>query len=290
MRFHETYVRGTFPGSVPQEEIRALAAMVTAEPVEVVLSGRGASRRGHLLPTGSLAAAALARRNIHSLLARRPNPAEAAESLAAALTAPPREAEDALEDGYLEFNLRYSIFATHDAMIELNGRALRIHNGQTPSVSIERRVLRDEGTALFGSLAMARLVSLDVDLLQIAPSAIVAKELQFEPGGLMLPNTGRTGLPKGDYHRERKPDFMKEFCVSCGRCFVHCPDNAIIHSMFDENAADTTGILGIDYDRCTACGLCAAVCPIREEGHKAIVMVGSDANGGVAEEHRVAST
>ena len=277
MRFFKAYVRGTIAGAVPDQAVEDLAQVLVRKPEEVLLTAQGA-RNGHgPLADGRPAAAALARRNIRSLLARSTNPVEVAAALKVALTAPAREAEDMLEDTRLEFNLRYSLFLTPDATIRLENDELVIADANAPTMRIPRTELREKGTRHFGPEALARLVSMPITAVRFSETAIQPLGLQREPGAVMEPDTAHQRLHKGEWRATRVPRFEKEFCITCARCFVHCPDNAIIHAMFDKSTQDTTGILGIDYDRCTACGICSSVCPTNRDGYKAIVMVEADA-------------
>ncbi len=50
-----------------------------------------------------------------------------------------------------------------------------------------------------------------------------------------------------------KPVFSKDSCIDCQNCWVFCPDTAIV--------ARDKNMLGIDYDHCKGCGICAEVCP-----------------------------
>lgn len=284
MRCHQSHVSGSVVESVAPAAIEAFAAVVTYQRVELVLTGQGAvipqmgpGRPRQRLLDGSSAAIALARRNIRSLLSRSGDAGEVAQALGAALSAPPREAEEALEDVGLEVNLRYALFASPDAAIRMDGRSLVITDGEQAEIRIAQRHLRGEGRAFFGRSALSRLGRLDVDEIRFAPSAVRPIWMQLEPGGVMPPDTAHEHLQKGGWQAVRRPDFIKAHCVACGRCFIHCPENAVIHAAYDKRAKDTTGILGIDSDRCTACGLCAAVCPTNSDGYKAIVMVKADA-------------
>lgn len=277
MRFSNAYVRGTAADTAPEAAVQSLAALLVEQPVEVLFSARGARRGPGGTDQGREAAAALARRNIRSLLAINTTRPAVVEGLRTALAAPPRDAEDALEDAGLELNLRHSLFVTPDATLRIENRELIIADDLAPSVRIARIELREAGAGLFGPEAVARLVSLDITHVRLSKTAVLPLALQREPGALMEPDTARDRLRKGDWRANRVPHFQKEFCITCARCFVHCPDNAIMHAMFDKAARDSTGILGIDYDRCTACGICASVCPTDRTGHKAIVMIAAGA-------------
>ncbi|NPA74349.1 MAG: 4Fe-4S dicluster domain-containing protein [Epsilonproteobacteria bacterium] len=50
-----------------------------------------------------------------------------------------------------------------------------------------------------------------------------------------------------------KPVYNRETCIDCQNCWVFCPDTAII-------SVDKK-MVGIDYEHCKGCGVCAEVCP-----------------------------
>ncbi|GMU21641.1 MAG: hypothetical protein AMXMBFR13_17330 [Phycisphaerae bacterium] len=287
MRFFNAYVRGNCVEPVSDAALEALAALLVQQPAEVVLTSQGARRGYERLAGGQAAAAALARRNVHSVLARGTSIAEVVAGLRAALAMSPRDAEDALEDAGLEFNLRYSIYATPDATLRIENQVLVVADENDPVVEIPRIELRERGARYFGPEALARLVSLEVTAVRFSESAIQPPALQREAGAIMQPDTAHERLHKGEWRATRIPHFAKEYCITCGRCFIHCPDNAIMHAMFDKASKDTTGVLGIDYDRCTACGICASVCPTDRNGYKSIVMVETEQDA-TAEVHHVA--
>ncbi len=284
MRFAQGHVRSIAVGPVNPADLGALAAVLTHRPIELLMTSRGAvippespGRSRQRIQDGTATAVALAKRNIRSLLCHSRDAHEVCDALQIALTAAPRDAEDALEDAGLEMNLRFGIFATPDAALLMEGRSLVITDGTACPVRIARRNLRSEGIEYFGPDALARLAALDVDEIRLSPGAISPVWMQLEAGAVMSPDTAHRHLHKGGWRAVRKPDFIKAYCVACGRCFIHCPDNAIIHAAYDKHAKATTGILGVDTDRCTACGLCAAVCPTNRDGYKAIVMIEADA-------------
>ena len=92
----------------------------------------------------------------------------------------------------------------------------------------------------------------------------------------ITPDTGWKKLPQGGVILEAgnaeqyitgswrtfRPIRDEQKCTNCLLCWIHCPDSSIIV----ENAK----IVGIDYDHCKGCGVCAEVCPPRI---KAITMV-----------------
>lgn len=81
--------------------------------------------------------------------------------------------------------------------------------------------------------------------------------------GTINPNAGNSiANLTGTWRSGRKPEFRPEYCIHCFFCWLYCPHLAI--------KVDSEKIIGIDYDYCTGCGLCAEECPTKE---KAIVMV-----------------
>lgn len=53
--------------------------------------------------------------------------------------------------------------------------------------------------------------------------------------------------------RIEKPLFNKDYCIDCQFCWIYCPDTSII--------ARDKKMVGIDFDHCKGCGICAQVCP-----------------------------
>ncbi len=53
--------------------------------------------------------------------------------------------------------------------------------------------------------------------------------------------------------REERPELALDRCIHCMLCWLYCPDSAI--------RASEGRVVGIDYDHCKGCGVCAAVCP-----------------------------
>ena len=76
---------------------------------------------------------------------------------------------------------------------------------------------------------------------------------QEMPIGGMIVEAGNSDEYKTGGWRTYKPVFTEERCVSCFRCWIQCPDSAIL-------VADSK-VVGIDYDHCKGCGICARECP-----------------------------
>lgn len=53
--------------------------------------------------------------------------------------------------------------------------------------------------------------------------------------------------------RTFRPVHDSERCISCLRCWVLCPDSAVL--VEDEK------VTGYNYDHCKGCGICARECP-----------------------------
>ena len=65
----------------------------------------------------------------------------------------------------------------------------------------------------------------------------------------------------GDW-RSEKPIFHADKCIHCLRCWIGCPDSAIL--------VENEKVVGIDYRFCKGCGICSHECPVKPE--KAITM------------------
>ncbi|MGQ9708457.1 MAG: 4Fe-4S binding protein [bacterium] len=55
--------------------------------------------------------------------------------------------------------------------------------------------------------------------------------------------------------RSNRPVWDKEKCRQCLLCWIYCPDSAI-------TVADGK-MVGIDYEYCKGCGICAGICPAK---------------------------
>jgi len=75
---------------------------------------------------------------------------------------------------------------------------------------------------------------------------------QLEPAPYIPePNTS-VAIKTGDW-RTRKPVWDEAKCTHCLFCWFYCPDTSIL--------VKEDKMVGIDYDHCKGCGICADVCP-----------------------------
>lgn len=82
------------------------------------------------------------------------------------------------------------------------------------------------------------------------------------PIGGVIVEAGNSDTYETGSWRTYKPLHDKEKCINCLRCWVFCPDSAIL--------VEDGKITGIDYKHCKGCGICARECPDKV---KAIEMV-----------------
>ena len=75
----------------------------------------------------------------------------------------------------------------------------------------------------------------------------------IEPGSAEEYETGSWRTFRPLWHEDR--------CIQCLRCWIYCPDSAI---MLKDGK-----VVGIDYVHCKGCAICAHECPTKE---KAITM------------------
>jgi pyruvate ferredoxin oxidoreductase delta subunit len=71
-------------------------------------------------------------------------------------------------------------------------------------------------------------------------------------GGVILEAGNAREFETGDW-RSIRPIWSEEKCIQCYRCWIFCPDNAII--------VRDGRVVGVDYDFCKGCGICAKECP-----------------------------
>ena len=57
--------------------------------------------------------------------------------------------------------------------------------------------------------------------------------------------------------RTYRPVWIPENCIHCLFCWIYCPDSAI--------KVKDGKMMGIDYDHCKGCGICAVECPAKKK-------------------------
>jgi pyruvate ferredoxin oxidoreductase delta subunit len=73
------------------------------------------------------------------------------------------------------------------------------------------------------------------------------------PIGVIIDEPGNSVEYKTGSWRVNRPIFEAEKCIHCLFCWVFCPDSAI--------KLQGIKVVGIDYDHCKGCGICAHECP-----------------------------
>lgn len=82
--------------------------------------------------------------------------------------------------------------------------------------------------------------------------------------GIILENGNAAKYLTGGW-RTKRPIWEADRCINCLRCWIYCPDSAI--------QVEDGKMIGIDYDHCKGCGICANECP---EKVQALKMVSED--------------
>ena len=76
---------------------------------------------------------------------------------------------------------------------------------------------------------------------------------EIPEGGLILEAGNAKSYETGGW-RTQRPVIDLDTCINCFRCWAFCPDSSI--ETKDEE------IVGVDYDHCKGCGVCAHECPV----------------------------
>jgi pyruvate ferredoxin oxidoreductase delta subunit len=87
------------------------------------------------------------------------------------------------------------------------------------------------------------------------------QKLQTQPGWKTIPIGGLILTPgnactyKTGEWGVFKPVWNSKTCIQCMICWVNCPDASIL--------VKDGKVIGIDYEHCKGCGICAQVCPTK---------------------------
>lgn len=85
------------------------------------------------------------------------------------------------------------------------------------------------------------------------------------PRAAVIPEAGNSESYNVGGWRSERPHHDAEACTQCMLCWVFCPDSSI--------RLEDGKVVGIDYDHCKGCGICAAECPVNPKvGRKAMQM------------------
>ncbi|MCS7114142.1 MAG: 4Fe-4S binding protein [Nitrososphaerota archaeon] len=76
------------------------------------------------------------------------------------------------------------------------------------------------------------------------------------PIAAIIPSPGNSKYYLTGGWRSFRPVIDKAKCVSCGLCWVYCPDNAIIKTEEGKK-------YDVNLDYCKGCGICAEECPVK---------------------------
>ena len=73
------------------------------------------------------------------------------------------------------------------------------------------------------------------------------------PIGGMIVEAGNSDEYLTGAWRTYRPVHVEDRCIHCLRCWILCPDSAIL--------VKDGKMVGFDYDHCKGCGICARECP-----------------------------
>ena len=75
------------------------------------------------------------------------------------------------------------------------------------------------------------------------------------PRGGMIVKAGCAEDYETGSWRTFKPLYNEENCIQCLRCWIYCPDSAIL--------IEDGKVVGMDLVHCKGCGICAHECPAK---------------------------
>jgi len=75
------------------------------------------------------------------------------------------------------------------------------------------------------------------------------------PRGGVITESGNAERYHTGSWRIKRPLWSEDKCIQCFLCWAYCPDMAI-------NVKEGR-VIGVDYDHCKGCGICAKQCPVQ---------------------------
>ncbi len=86
-------------------------------------------------------------------------------------------------------------------------------------------------------------------------------------GGMILEAGNAVEYETGSW-RTMRPIRDEEKCIHCLRCWIYCPDSAIL--------VEEGKVVGIDLEHCKGCGICARECPSRVQAITMVLEIEAD--------------
>lgn len=87
------------------------------------------------------------------------------------------------------------------------------------------------------------------------------KKIPKQPGWKNIP-IGALILEAGNAQKYKtggwgafKPVWHSDICSQCLLCWMNCPDASVL--------VKEGKVVGIDYEHCKGCGICAQICPLK---------------------------
>jgi len=91
----------------------------------------------------------------------------------------------------------------------------------------------------------------------------MSRSWREEPTAGIILKAGNSVEYKTGSWRTYRPVWDSEACINCLTCFIFCPDAAIM--------VKDGKMVGIDYEHCKGCGICANECPPKASAIKMVL-------------------